>query len=316
MSLLEVEELVMEYRGGRKVSRPLDAASLSVSAGEIVAIVGESGSGKSTLAAAIGRLPIPGLLLVSGTVSIDGTDVATHDEPGLKRLRQETIGYIFQDPVATLDPTMKIGRQLAVALGGGRAEALQALEGLGLRDLDRVLASYPHQISGGMAQRVAIGLALARRPKLIIADEPTAALDASVKRTVLELLVRACHARGSALLLVTHDLHAVQQHAASVAVMYGGRVIERGMTADVLGHPVHPYTTALMDAAVGRERPGERVEPIPGMPPQLMARAEFCAFAPRCGHATDLCRTERPMPQLPHDAACHYADSLAVEDTE
>lgn len=311
MSLLEIEELVMEYRGGRNVSRPLDGASLSVLAGEIVAIVGESGSGKSTLASAIGRLPVPGLHHVSGSLRIDGTDVATLDEPGLLKLRRETIGYIFQDPVATLDPTMKIGRQLAVALGGGRAEALHALEGLGLRDLSLLVDSYPHQISGGMAQRVAIGLALARQPKLIIADEPTAALDASVKRTVLDLLLRACHAAGSALLLVTHDLHVVREYTGSVAVMYGGRVIERGTTADVLEHPVHPYTTALMGAAVGREQPGERVEPIPGMPPQLTARAEFCAFAPRCGYVTDLCRTERPKLKFPHDAACHYAESLA-----
>jgi oligopeptide/dipeptide ABC transporter ATP-binding protein len=311
LSLLVVEDLVVEYAGAGRLTRSLDGASLTVAGGEIVAVVGESGSGKSTLASAIGRLPVPGLRVTGGSVSMAGSAVEGLDDRGLGALRRETIGYIFQDPIGTLDPTLKIGAQVALVLGHDRAKG--ALSGLGLRDVDRVLRSYPHELSGGMAQRVAIGIALARKPRLLIADEPTAALDASIKIQVLDLLVQACRTSGTALLLVTHDLHVVRHYADRTAVMYGGRIVEEGRTEDVLSRPVHPYTVALLSAAIGTEQPGERVPPIGGTPPQLRRRLEACSFAPRCKLATERCRTERPVPRDPtlHGALCHYAGQAA-----
>lgn len=315
MSLLEIADLVMEYRGLRGVSRSLDCANLVVDVGAIVALVGESGSGKSTLANAIGRLPVRGLTRISGRLEIGGTDVTALDAPALATLRRQTVGYIFQDPVATLDPTMKIGRQVALALAETGSDTRSALDGLGLRDVERVLQSYPHEVSGGMAQRVAVGVALARRPRLIIADEPTAALDASVKHQVLDLIVGACRSRGVALFLVTHDLPVVRRYADRVAVMYGGRVVEQGNADEVLNHPVHPYTAALLAAALGRESPGERVAPIPGTPPHLTGRSEHCSFAPRCRFADHRCRTERPEPHpAANDAVCHYAERFALAE--
>lgn len=312
MSLLEISDLVMEYGGGRVRSRSLDGASLSLEAGEILALVGESGSGKSTLANAIGRLPVRGLKRISGRLEIDGTDVDALDAPALATLRRQTVGYIFQDPVATLDPTMKIGHQVTLALGTSIVHARAALEGLGLRDVERVLESYPHEISGGMAQRVAVGIALARKPRLIIADEPTAALDASIKRQVLDLLVGACRNAKVALLLVTHDLPMVRQYADRVAVMYGGRVVELAGAEEVLQRPVHPYTAALLASAVGNEGPGGRVEPISGSPPHLDGRSELCAFSPRCLFADERCRSVRPATHSPHSAICHYAERFAA----
>jgi oligopeptide/dipeptide ABC transporter ATP-binding protein len=313
MSLLEIRELVLEYRVRDRRVRSLDGATLSVAQGEIVAHVGESGTGKSTLAAAIGRLPIPGAHRLSGALLVEDREVGALDEAAIEALRRTTIGYVFQDPVASLDPTLKIGRQVALAIGADRKHAAEALVELGFEDLDRVLKSYPHEVSGGMAQRVAIGITIARRPRLIIADEPTAALDASVKSQILDLLVATCRRIGAALLLVTHDLYAVRKYADRVAVMYAGRVVEDGTATDVLNSPIHPYTAALLRSAVGREALGQRVEPIPGLPPQFDGRQEFCSFSPRCMHATELCRGVRPEARAVavRLAVCHYAGGIA-----
>ena len=303
--------LVMEYRTRAGRIRSLDGVGFHMDPGEIVGLVGESGSGKSSLAAALGRLPVPGANRLSGELLIEGREVACLGEAELMALRRSSIGYVFQDPVATLDPTMKIGRQVALAIGTDRRGAAAAIDGLGFADPARVLESYPHQLSGGMAQRVAMGIVLARRPRLIVADEPTAALDASVKTQILDLLVGNCRRLSTALLLVTHDLHSVRRHADRVLVMYAGRIIEEGFTAEVLSRPAHPYTAALLRSAVGRERAGERVDPIPGLPPQFAERQEFCAFSPRCRHATERCRTVRPegAAGVPN-AVCHYAGEI------
>jgi oligopeptide/dipeptide ABC transporter ATP-binding protein len=302
----------VEYRTAERGLRSLDGASLSVATGEIVGLVGESGSGKSTLAAAIGRLPVAGAHRLSGSLLVDGREVGTLDEPNLAELRRTTIGYIFQDPVGTLDPTLKIGRQIALATGADREQAHAALEGLGFDDIHRVLSSYPHELSGGMAQRVAMGITLARGPRLIIADEPTAALDASVKSQILDLLLASCRRLGAALLLVTHDLHAVRKYAERVVVMYAGRVVENGTADAVLRSPLHPYTAALLRSAVGREGVGERVEPIAGLPPQFGERQELCSFSPRCPYATELCRSIRPEARTVgiRSAVCHYAGEI------
>jgi peptide/nickel transport system ATP-binding protein len=291
---VEVVDLVMDYRSSRGDIRALDGASLSLERGEVVGVVGESGSGKSTLAAAIGRLPAPHLTRVSGEVIVDASRVFALDEKELRRIRRSQLAYIFQDPVAALDPTMKIGRQIDLALKPGRRTAVEAVAGMGLDDIPRVLRSYPHQISGGMAQRVAIAMAMARRPACVIADEPTAALDASIKAQILDLLAQHCRDRGSALLLLSHDLHAIRTYADKVAVMYGGRVVEFGPTTTVFDRPAHPYTRALQRSSVGREQIGERVASIPGAPQAHCGRLDACAFEPRCAFSAPVCAGVRP----------------------
>lgn len=291
MSLLELADLTIDYGGP---VRSLDGVDLVMASGEIVALVGESGSGKSTLAAAIGHLPIPGMRRLSGSVRIEGREVAALARDELLSLRRSTLGYIFQDPVASLDPTMKLSRQIELALGVGPAEAATALDGFGFADVGRLMRAYPHEVSGGMAQRVTIAMVMRKRPRLIVADEPTAALDAPVRAQILELLVGGCRKLGAALLLVTHDLQSARIHADRLAVMYAGRIVESGASAEVLAQPRHPYSAALLDAAVGRERAGERVVPIPGLPPHVSGRQTNCAFAPRCRFVLDICRTRRP----------------------
>ena len=261
---IEVDDLVMDYRSTRGEARALDGATLSVSPGEILGVVGESGSGKSTLAGAIARLPIPHLHRISGEVIVDGSRIFALDEKELRRLRSTKLAYIFQDPVAALDPTMTIGRQIDLALDRRRQTASEALTGMGLDDIPRILRSYPHEVSGGMAQRVAIAMAMARNPRCVIADEPTAALDGSIKIQILNLLTQHCRERAAALVILSHDLHAIRTYADKVAVMYGGRVVETGPTTEVFDRRVHPYTRALLRSSVGCERIGERVAPNSG----------------------------------------------------
>ena len=312
MSLLALNDLAVEYVGSAGRVRSLDGVCLAVESGEIVALLGESGSGKSTLAAAVGHFPIPGMHRVSGSVRIEGREIAELTPPQLRRLRRSTLGFIFQNPVAALDPTIKIGRQVALAAGVDAHAAARALDGFGFADIDRLLRSYPHEVSGGMAQRVTIAMLIERRPRLIVADEPTAALDAPVRAKVLEFLVAGCRRLGAALMLVTHDLQSARTFADRAFVMYAGRIVESGDVDDVLDRPKHPYTSALLHAAVGRERRGERVVPIPGLPPHPIERQELCAFAPRCVHALDLCRAQRPEPSARHgDVLCHRVGEVS-----
>ncbi len=311
MSLLELVDLTIEYGASPEPVRSLDGVNFVMSPGEIVALVGESGSGKSTLAAAVGHLPIPGMRRVSGQVRIGGREVASLDRQNLQALRRNVLGYIFQDPVASLDPTMKLSRQVELALDIGPAEAAAALDGFGFADVVRVLRSYPHEVSGGMAQRVTIAMVMRKRPRLVVADEPTAALDAPVRAQILDLLVGGCRRLGAALLLVTHDLQTVRSHADRMDVMYAGRIVESGPTAEVLARPRHPYTAALLAAAVGAERPGERVIPISGLPPHISGRQGSCAFAPRCRFALDICRSQRPEARAAsRSVLCHRAEEI------
>ena len=311
---LAIQDLAIEFQSRRGHVRAIDGAALSGVSGEVLGIVGESGSGKTTLGLAIGRLLASGARRVSGDICIGGRSVFALDEAALRTLRAEELGYIFQDPIGTLDPTRRIGLQVKAALGGAamRAQIELVLKDVGLCDADRIARSYPHELSGGMAQRVSIGMAVARRPKVVIADEPTAALDASIKNQILDLLVARCRATGAVLILLSHDLHAVRKWSDRVGVMYGGRLVETGQTAALFARPAHPYTAMLLRSAIGREPLGVRVEPIPGAPPVLTGHCHACAFAPRCALTAPICTAVRPeaCDIGGRVVTCHRAESV------
>ncbi|MDO8186907.1 ABC transporter ATP-binding protein [Conexibacter sp. JD483] len=310
MAFLEARDLVVEYATRRGPVRALDEASLEVAAGEVVGVVGESGSGKSTIGVALARL-LPGNARVSsGDVLVGGRSVLAMGDEELRALRRDTLGFVFQDPIGTLDPTARIGRQLGWMIGGkpGDRELVEHLERVRLPDPERTLRAFPHQLSGGMAQRVSIALALARAPQAVIADEPTASLDASVRSEILELLVSLTREAGTALMLMSHDLRAVRRFCTRVAVVYGGRVVETAPAQELFSSPQHPYTRALLDAAPGAEAPGETLRPIAGIPPVLHGAFRGCAFVGRCACAVEACSVERPVVHSDdHDVLCHLA---------
>ncbi|MFI7148834.1 ABC transporter ATP-binding protein [Nonomuraea sp. NPDC050022] len=325
-ALLEVDGLEVDYG----TARALDGAVLRVAAGEAVGVVGESGSGKSTLGAAIGRLLPRQAVVAAGTVRVAGEPVLDLPPTALRRLRRQRLGFVFQDPIASLDPTMRVGAQLRLVLRAPGRDGRDGSEGadgraglqaqvafhLGRVKLDdpRVAAAYPHQLSGGMAQRVAIALAMAASPELLVADEPTASLDSQVREEVLNVVFALARQAGTSIVWLSHDLPAVARRCDRVAVMYAGRVVESGPAADVLGDPVHPYTAALARSAPAVAVPGVRLEPVPGRPPVLTGPSPGCAFAPRCPFAEDRCATERPEPVRvgAKDVLCHRAAELEV----
>lgn len=322
MPYLEARDLVVEYATRRGAVRALDEATLTVDAGEVVGVVGESGSGKSTIGTALARLLPGNARIAGGDVRVDGVSLLGMGDDELRALRRDRLGFVFQDPIGTLDPTARIGRQLRWVLGKGTSDATLAaqLERVRLSDPERVLRAFPHQLSGGMAQRVSIALALAREPRAVIADEPTASLDASVRSEILELLVGRTREAGAALMLMSHDLRAVRRWCTRVAVVYGGRVVETAPAERLFAAPRHPYTRALLEAAPGAERPGERLRPIAGIPPVLHGAFGGCAFAARCACAVEACTAQRPplarltdagAAQPDHEVLCH----LATADT-
>ncbi|MGI0520888.1 ABC transporter ATP-binding protein [Microbacterium maritypicum] len=251
--VVEVVDLSAEYRTRRGVVRALDRVSLAVAPGELLAIVGESGSGKSTLSQALGRMLPRACHLVSGSVTVLGRDVAALGASEIRTLRRESLGFIPQDPIGSLDPTMRIGRQLVLALkplgkACDPATLIALMESVKIVDPERALGLFPHEISGGMAQRVSIAMAMAREPEILIADEPTGSLDAQVREEILELIVRLTRASGATLIWVSHDLGAVRRWCERVVVMYRGRIVEDGPTDQVLIDPEHEYTRTLLAA--------------------------------------------------------------------
>ncbi|MEV7283237.1 ABC transporter ATP-binding protein [Streptomyces sp. NPDC093252] len=312
--LVLIDDVTAEYRTGQRTVRALDGVRLAVEAGGHVGIVGESGSGKSTLGLLVGRLLPDTTRFPSGRVLVAGESVLDLPRGQLARLRRERLGFIPQDPVGALDPTLRVGRQLALTLRAGgtrrpdRADLVRQLEQVRIKDPERVLGLYPHEISGGMAQRVVIAMAMARRPAVLIADEPTAALDAQVRQDVLRLLFTLADEHGTTLVWLSHDLGGVARWCGRIAVMYGGRIVEDGPTADVLGAPRHPYTAALAAADPARAVAGDRLRAIAGTPPVLSGAAAGCAFAPRCPAATDRCATVRPEPDSLRERTvlCHH----------
>jgi oligopeptide/dipeptide ABC transporter ATP-binding protein len=288
---------------------------LTIHAGTSLGIVGESGSGKSTLGLAIGRLLPAGSQHTDGDLLVEGKSVFGLSKTALRALRRHQLGFVFQNPMTALDPTMRVRQQLARANSSlsDAERVFELLAEVGLSDVDRVARSFPHELSGGMAQRVAIALAITRSPALLIADEPISSLDAMVREEVLSVLLDLKTRRGTCLVLLSHELHVVAKRCEVVGVMYGGRIVEYGAASLVFEQPLHPYTRALLQAAPGQERHRQRLEPIPGAPPVLRASAPGCSFASRCAFANERCRNERPRERHYHgrQVLCHRTEDIA-----
>ena len=314
MALLEVENLVVEFPTRRALLRALDGVSFHIDPGEVLGVVGESGAGKSlTGAAIIGLLEPPGRI-ASGRVLLDGQRIDDLSAAKLRRIRGRRIGAIFQDPLTTLNPLMSVGRQLVETMqthlqlsdADARARAVGWLEQVGIPAAKQRIEAYPHEFSGGMRQRVVIALALCAEPRLVIADEPTTALDVSVQAQIIALLKRITREHGTAIMLITHDMGVIAETADRVAVMYAGRIAEIGPVSDVVRHPAHPYTAGLMGSIPSLVQRVERLAQIDGAMPRLNAIPAGCAFNPRCPEVFGRCRLERPdlLPAGPTRAAC------------
>jgi oligopeptide/dipeptide ABC transporter ATP-binding protein len=301
--LLAVRSLSIRYRTHQGEVHALDDVDLDVEAGEIVGIVGESGSGKSTLAATvIGLLP-PNARIAGGDVVLEGRSVSAMGADELRALRGGRVARIPQDASRSLHPTLSVGRQFRDAVrahrpklrGGELREALHAaIADVGLADADGLLRRYPHQLSGGMRQRVAVAMALALRPSLLLADEPTSALDVTIEAQILELLRRIRDSHSVAIVFISHNLGAVAQLCDRVAVMYAGQVVESGPTDAIVGEPVHPYTRALLGAVPDPGAFGRALTTIPGKPPVLLSHPQACRFADRCAIVEEVCRATEP----------------------
>ena len=316
-ALLHVRGLAITFETPKGPVRALDGVDLDLGSAQSLGIVGESGSGKSTLGLAIGRLLPLNSRREGGDLMIGGDSVFDLADAEIRGLRRRDIGFVFQNPMTALNPTMRVGKQMARALGkgAGRAQVHALMGRVGLPEPVRVARSFPHQLSGGMAQRVAIGMAIARDPRLLVCDEPTASLDASIRDQILDLLLSLPSQIGASVIILSHDLRAIAKHCDAVAVMYGGRVVEYGTSRDVFDTPCHPYTRALMAAAPGAEGSDGMLEPIPGFQPVLRERSELCAFEPRCGWAIDRCNSERPETRIVADQTvlCHRAGEVAAD---
>ncbi|WP_206928909.1 ABC transporter ATP-binding protein [Roseococcus thiosulfatophilus] len=314
MSLLDVKNLRVEFPTRRGTLVALDDVSFSIAPGEILGVVGESGAGKSmTGAAIIGLLEPPGRI-AGGEIRLDGKRIDNLPYEEMRRIRGRQIGAIFQDPLTTLNPLYTIGRQLAETMtthlpigpGEARERAIGWLELVGIPAARERIDSYPHEFSGGMRQRVVIALALCAEPRLIVADEPTTALDVSIQAQVIALLKSLAREKGTAMMLVTHDMGVIAETADRVAVMYAGRIVEIGPVREVVKHANHPYAQGLMGSIPPLDRRVDRLQQIDGAMPRLSAIPPGCAYNPRCPQAFDRCRVQRPelMPAGATDAAC------------
>jgi len=318
----ELRGLTAAVPGEKAAIRLVEEVSLHVHARETLAVVGESGSGKTvTFTSALGLLPKPGRV-IAGQALLEGVDLLTLRPEALRRMRGAHIGMVFQDPLTGLNPVFRVGAQIAEVLRAhlpisrqaARDRAVELLARVQIPDPGRRVDDYPHQFSGGMRQRVLTAMAISLGPRVLIADEPTTALDVTVQAQVLDLLGDLRDADGMAMVLITHDLGVVARQADRVAVMYAGRVVETGTVAQVFAAPRHPYTIALFRSIPDIESPpGTKLSPIAGSPPEPARRPAGCAFAPRCFAASDAagCHSLRPPPTgTGHTAACHRQGEL------
>ena len=303
--VLSVRDLVVGFPTRRGILTAVDGVSFDIAAGEVLGVVGESGAGKSlTGAAVIGLLEPPGQIL-GGSVHLEGKRIDTLEPEAMRRIRGRRIGMVFQDPLTSLNPLYRIGEQIVetirthanVSSATASERAIDLLEEVGIKGARSRIHAYPHEFSGGMRQRVVLALALCAEPQLLIADEPTTALDVSIQAQIIALLKRLCRQRRTAVMLITHDMGVIAETADRVAVMYAGRIAEIGPIGDVLRQPHHPYTQGLMGAipAVAGAT-ATRLTQIPGSMPRLNAIPAGCAFNPRCPRAFDRCRRQRPEP--------------------
>jgi peptide/nickel transport system ATP-binding protein len=304
--LLEIRDLSTHFFTRDGVAKAVDGVSLSLERGEILGLVGESGSGKSVTGFSIlGLVDAPGRI-VSGQVIFDGTDLVAGGERVMRSLRGKRIAMIFQDPMMTLNPVLRIDTQMVEAVRAhekvSHKEALnrarEALVSVGISSPDERLKSYPHQFSGGMRQRVAIAIAMLHKPDLIIADEPTTALDVTIQAQILSEMQSLCANSGTALIWITHDLAVVSGLADRLAVMYAGRIIEEGPTGAVIANPMHPYTKGLIESVPQGKKHGALLSQIKGMTPSLLRLPQGCKFSPRCPRATAACEVEPALEEV------------------
>ncbi|MCG7362324.1 ABC transporter ATP-binding protein [Roseomonas sp. ACRSG] len=327
MALLEVENLQTHFATADGVNRAVDGLTFSVEAGETVAIVGESGCGKSVTSMSILRLIPEPPGKIAGSIRFNGKDLLKLSDREMRAIRGNEISMIFQEPMTSLNPVLSIGQQIGEALRlhqglskkEAEARAVEMLRLVGIPAPDKRVKEYPHQLSGGMRQRVMIAIALACNPKLLIADEPTTALDVTIQAQILDLMRDLKHRVGAAIVLITHDLGVVAEVAERVIVMYAGRKVEEAPVNELFTNPKHPYTRGLLGAVpkLGSSLTGEstRLAEIPGLVPSLKKRIQGCVFASRCPQQTELCleiapALEEKAPR--HQAACHYATKEAV----
>ena len=320
---LSVRGLRVEFPTRRGSLVAVDDISFDIAPGEVLGVVGELGAGKSlTGAAIIGLLEPPGRI-AGGEVRLKGERIDNLPAGVMRPIRGKRIGMVFQDPLTSLNPLYRVGEQLIETIRThlhlnerqARQRAVALLTEVGIQGADRRIDGYPHEFSGGMRQRVVLALALCAEPELVIADEPTTALDVSIQAQIIQLLKRLCRERGTAVMLITHDMGVIAETADRVAVMYAGRIAEIGPVRDIVKNPHHPYTKGLMGSIPSLEGTAGRLVQIPGSMPRLTAIPNGCAFHPRCTHAFDRCRAERPepMPAGLSQAACWLVARTAVE---
>ncbi len=325
-ALLDVRNLRTEFRTGAGLVRAVDGVSYTVDPGETVAIVGESGSGKSVSALSVLRLIAdPPGRITGGQIVFDGRDLLSLSAAEMRQIRGRDIGMVFQEPMTSLNPVLTIGRQITEVLeahqdadrAAAEKRALELLELVGIADAPRRLRQYPHQLSGGMRQRVMIAVALACNPKLIIADEPTTALDVTIQAQILELMKSLTLKLNVALIVITHNLGVVARYAHRVNVMYAGRIVESGPADAIYHDPRHPYTIALLKSVPRLDQPRRaRLDPVDGQPPDLTRLDGGCAFRPRCRFAVEQCAQSIPplaaSGEAGHHAACFRSAELGV----
>jgi peptide/nickel transport system ATP-binding protein len=312
--LVEVDDLAVRFVSREATVHAVNGVSFAVRPGEVLCILGESGSGKSVTLRALMRL-LPRQARIAGRVRIDGEDVLTMPARRLRELRGGRVSMIFQEPMTALDPVYTVGQQIGETLrrhlgmtrAAARARALELLELVRIPSPERRLDAYPHELSGGLRQRAMIAMALSCNPQLVLADEPTTALDATVQVQVLILLRRLQRELGMGMIFVTHDLGVAAEIADTIAVMYAGRIVESGTVAEVLRAPAHPYTKGLLASTVHGQPRDRDIDAIPGSPPDMRRLPPGCSFAPRCAERLPACRIDLPQPRTPqagHMAAC------------
>ena len=322
-AVLAIRGLTVTFGGAAKPVRALDGVDLSLAKGEVVALLGESGSGKSVTLRSILRLHPPKKSRIDGTIHVEGIDVTSLQGSALEAFRGKTVSMVFQEPMLAMDPVYTVGRQITEAVRkhegvseqAARARALEMLTLVRIPSPERRLQAYPHEMSGGMRQRAMIALALASKPRILLADEPTTALDATVQVQILLLLRELQRELGLSMIFVTHDISVAVEVADRIAVMYAGRIVETGSVRDVIRAPRHPYTIGLLSTrAHGGRLEGHRLPAIPGSPPDLANLPPGCAFAPRCTLALDICRATVPEPVAlgaGHLVRCHRTADTA-----